>query len=104
MAAKPIKPTRYDTADYLETPEDIACYLEAVFEDGDPALIAEALGAVARSRGMTKIAKTAGVTREALYRSLKADGDPRISTFIGVLGSLGLKLRVEPATNNADAA
>ena len=87
----------WDAADYLETPEDIALYLEAVFEESDPQLITAALGDVARSKGMTKIAKEAGVTREALYRALSDKGDPRMSTLFGVLKALGIKLTTEAA-------
>lgn len=72
-------------------------YLEAAFEDGDPALIAAALGDVARAMGMTQLAGRAGVTREALYKALSADGDPRLSTFLGVMKALGLKLRPHAA-------
>ena len=74
---------KFDAADYLETPEDIVLYLEAAFEDGDPGRIAAALGAVARK---------AGVTREALYKALSENGDPRLATLIGVFKALGLRL------------
>ena len=87
----------WDPADRLTTPEAIAAYLEAVLEDGDPALIAAALGDVARAKGMTELAKSAGVTRDALYKSLTKDGDPRLSTFLGVTKALGLKLQLEPS-------
>ena len=93
----PLKTTKWDIQDYLESPEDIASFLEAVFEDGDPQLIAAALGDVARSKGMTQIAKDAGVTREALYRALSDKGDPRMSTLFGVLKALGIKLTTEAA-------
>jgi probable addiction module antidote protein len=69
-----------------------AAYLEAAFEDGDPSLIAAALGDIARAIGMTQLATQAGVTREALYKALSASGDPRLSTFLGVMKALGLKL------------
>jgi probable addiction module antidote protein len=87
----------WDTAEFLETPEDIAGYLEAVFEDGDPALITHALGVVARAKGMSKVARHAGVTREALYKALTPDGDPRLSTFLGVIKALGMKISANPA-------
>lgn len=86
------KLTKFDIQDHLETPQDIALYLEAVFEDGDPSQISAALGDVARARGMSQVARDAGVTREALYKALSADGDPRFSTLFGVLKALGLKL------------
>ena len=86
------KTTLWDAAEYIESPEAIAAYLEAAFEDGDPALIAAALGDVARAIGMTQLAGKAGVTREALYKALSPTGDPRLSTFIGVMKALGIKL------------
>ena len=88
------KTTRFDAADFLETPEDVVAYLDVVLESGDPAEFAHALGTVARSKGMTEIAKTSGVTRESLYRALSKDGDPRLSTLFGVISSLGLRFSV----------
>lgn len=87
----------WDPAERLTSPDAIAAYLEAVFEDGDPALIAAALGDIARAKGMTEIAKAAGVTRDTLYKSLTKDGDPRLSTFLGVTKALGLKIQLETA-------
>lgn len=87
-----LKTTQWDPAEYLDTPEEIAAYLEAAFDDGDPALIAAALGDIARAAGMTDIAARAGVTREALYKALSPTGDPRLSTLLGVIKALGLKL------------
>ncbi len=86
--------TPWDPAERLAAREAIAAYLEAVFEDGDPGLIAAALSDVARSRGMTEAARAAGVTRDALYKALTRDGDPRLSTFLGVAKALGLKIQV----------
>ncbi|WP_112979489.1 addiction module antidote protein [Rhizobium sp. AN80A] len=91
----PLETTRFDIQDHLKTPEDRLLYLEAAFDDGDPALIAHALGDVARTVGMTSIAKDAGVTREALYKALSETGDPRLSTFFGVIKALGLKISIE---------
>jgi probable addiction module antidote protein len=82
----------WDPSEYLDSPESIAAYLEAAFEDGDPTLIAAALVDVARAKGMTQLAAEAGVTREALYKALSATGDPRLSTFLGVMKALGIKL------------
>lgn len=90
-----IETTKFDIQDHLSSPEDVAAYLEAIFEDGDPALIAAGLGDVARSKGMSQIAKAAGVSREGLYKALSADGDPRLSTFLGVIKALGLTLTIE---------
>jgi probable addiction module antidote protein len=87
-----LKTAPWDAAEYLTTPSRIAAYLEAAFEDGDPALITAALGDIARAKGMTQIATQAGVTREALYKALSPTGDPRLSTFLGVLKALGIKL------------
>lgn len=84
----------WDPAERLTSREAIAAYLEAVFEEGDAGLIAAALGDVARSRGMTEVARAAGVTRDTLYKTLTKDGDPRLSTFLGVAKALGLKLQL----------
>jgi probable addiction module antidote protein len=92
-----LETTTYDSADYLDSPEEIAAYIEAAFEDGDPALITHALGVVARAKGMSQLAKDAGVTREALYKALTADGDPKLSTFVGVLKALGMRLSAKAA-------
>lgn len=92
-----IETTKWDSAELLDTPEKIAAYLEAAFEDGEPAVIAHALGVVARAKGIGKIAAETGITRAGLYKALDTDGDPRLTTFIGVLKSLGLTLSVHPA-------
>lgn len=84
----------YDSADYLNTPEDIAAYLEAAFEDGDAAVITHALGVVARAEGMTEVAKQAGLTRASLYKALSADGRPEFATVLKVVQALGLKMTV----------
>jgi probable addiction module antidote protein len=84
----------WDSADYLKTDQDIAYYLEAVFEDGDPALISHALGVIARAKGMTKIAEASGLGRESLYKALSADGNPEFATVLKVIHALGLKLKV----------
>lgn len=87
-----VKTRVWDPSEHLNSPKAIAAYLEAVFEDGDPALIAAALGDIARAMGMTQLAAEAGVTREALYKALSSNGDPRLSTFLGVIRALGIKL------------
>lgn len=89
--------TVYDSAAFLETPEAIGAYIVAAFEDGEPAVITHALGVVARAKGMSQLARDAGVTREALYKALTADGDPKPSTFIGVLKALGLRIAAQAA-------
>ena len=89
-----LKTRPYDSAEYLKTEEDVANYLEAVFEDGDPALVAHALGVVARAKGMAKIAKKAGLGRESLYKALSKGGNPKIDTVLKVVHALGLKLKI----------
>jgi probable addiction module antidote protein len=84
----------WDSAAHLKSDEDIANYLEAVFENGDPALIAHALGVVARAKGMSQIAKAAGLGRESLYKALSPDGNPEFATVLKVMRALGLKLKV----------
>jgi len=91
-----LETTLFDPAEYLDSPEMIAAYLEAVLEEGDPSLIAAALGDVAKAKGMSQIAKDAGVSRDSLYKSLKEGGNPTLGTFVNVLHSLGLNLSVRP--------
>lgn len=88
----------WDAADYLETEEDVVLYLEAAFEDGDPGLIAAALGDVARAKGMTKVAAKAGLGRESLYKALSPDGNPEFSTVLKVMRALGLRLHASAST------
>lgn len=92
-----IKTTRYDSAEYLETPEDMAAYLEACLEiaDGDAAFVAKALGNIARAKGMTQVAKDAGLSRESLYKALSGDRTPGFDTILKVVNALGLKLHAE---------
>ena len=87
---------RFDSAEHLDTREEIAAYLEAVFEENDPALIARALGVVARAKGMTEVAREAGLTRASLYKALSDDGNPAFSTVLSVISALGLSLKVAP--------
>ena len=84
----------WDSAEYLKSDEDIAFYLEGVFEDGDPGLIAAALGDVARAKGMSQIAQAAGLGRESLYKALSPEGNPEFATVLKVIRALGLKLKV----------
>jgi probable addiction module antidote protein len=88
------KTAAWNTEDHLETSEDIAAYLEAVFEDGDPELIGHALGVIARSKGMTEIARSTGLGRQNLYKALSAEGRPEFATVLKVVKALGLKLTV----------
>jgi len=88
--------TRYwDAADYLKTEEDMAAYLEAALEEGDPALFTAALGDIARAKGMTQVARKTGLGRESLYKALSPDGNPEFATVLKVMDSLGLKLHAE---------
>lgn len=84
----------WDAADYLEEEEDVVAYLEAAFEDGDPQLITAALGDIAKSRGMTKVASKSGLGRESLYKALSTNGNPSLATVLKVMQALGLRLRV----------
>lgn len=88
----------WDAADYLETKEDVVLYLEAAFEDGDPGLIAAALGDVARAKGMTKVAAETGLGRESLYKALAPDGNPEFATVLKVMRVLGLRLHASAST------
>jgi probable addiction module antidote protein len=89
--------TRYDVAEHLRTPEEMAAYLEACFEEanGDAAFIAKALGDIARAKGMTQVARNAGLSRESLYKALSGDRSPSFDTILKVLSALGLKLHAE---------
>lgn len=85
----------YRTADYLKTQRDVVAYLNAALEDGEPAVVLEALRNVAQARGgMAALARAAGVSRESLYRTLSRRGNPKIETLIGLLRALGLRLTV----------
>lgn len=87
----------YDTAEYLETPEDMAAYLEACFEiaDGDSAFIAKALGKIARAKGMSQVARDTGLSRESLYKALSGDRSPGFDTILKVINALGIRLHAE---------
>jgi probable addiction module antidote protein len=86
---------KWDAAEHLDSDEAIAAYLADVMESGDRNHIVHALNTVARARGMTQIAKDAGIARQALYKSLGEEGNPTLSTLLGVLKSLGLSLAVK---------
>lgn len=88
-----LKTRKYDVADYLDSDDMIAVYLDAAFESGDTGRIAEALGDVARARGMTRIAKATGLAREQLYKTLSAAGKPELSTVLKVMAAFGGGLR-----------
>lgn len=91
------KTTRYDVAEYLRTPEEMAAYLEACLEEanGDAAFVVKALGDIVRARGMTQVARDAGVSRESLYKALSGERTPGFDTILKVIDALGLKLHAE---------
>ncbi len=86
----------FDVADYLDSQEAIAEYLTAMIESGDASMVAVALGDVARAKGMAEVAKASGLTREALYKALRADAQPRFDTVNRVCQALGVKLVALP--------
>ncbi len=94
MAKAKTKTIPWDSAAHLKNDDDIAHYLEAVFEDGDPGLITHALGVVARAKGMTQVAQAAGLGRESLYKALSPEGNPEFATVLKVMHALGLTLKV----------
>jgi probable addiction module antidote protein len=87
----------WDVAEHLETDEDMAAYLEAALEEGDPALVAAALGDIARAKGMAQIARETGLGRESLYKALSPEGNPELGTVLKVVRALGLRLRATTA-------
>jgi probable addiction module antidote protein len=94
-----LETTPWNVQDHLQTPEECALYLEAVFAEAgdDPTFVAKAIGDVARARGMSQIARDAGITREGLYKALSEEGNPSFGTVLKVLSALGLRLHVELA-------
>jgi probable addiction module antidote protein len=88
--------TRWDAAAHLDTEADMAAYLEAALEDGDPGVITAALGDIARAKGMTQVARQAGLGRESLYKALSPNGNPEFATVLRVIAALGLALHAEP--------
>ena len=83
---------KWDVVDHLKTDKDMAHYLEACLEDGDPTLITAALGDIARARGMAQVARDAGLSRESLYKSLSGEGNPEFATVMKVIKALGIQL------------
>jgi len=86
----------YDVAEYLKTDEDVAAYLEAALEDGDPDIIIEALRDIARARGIARIAREVGMNRDALTKELSTKGRPEFTTVLKIVRALGLRLHAEP--------
>jgi probable addiction module antidote protein len=90
--------TPWDPAEHLKTEEDMAAYLEAALEESDPALVAAALGDIARAKGMSQVAREAGLGRESLYKALSPAGNPEFATILKVVAALGLQLHASPAS------
>ena len=89
-----LKTTRWDAAETLDTKDDVVAYLNAALEDGDPELLKLVLGDIARAKGMTEIARAAGLGRANLYKALSPAGNPEFATVAAVLKALGLRLSV----------
>lgn len=96
---KKTRTTRYDVAEHLRTPEETAAYFDACLDEanGDAAFIAKALGDIARAKGMTQVARDAGLSRESLYKALSGERSPDFETILRVVGALGLKLHAGAA-------
>lgn len=92
---------RFDAADYLETLDDVAAFLEAALEDSvdDPSAVPHALGIIARSQNMSELARRVGMSRDGLYKALSADGSPTWSTILKVTNALGLRFELHPAAS-----
>ena len=89
--------TKFDVAEHLRNPEEMAAYLEACLEEanGDAAFVAKALGDIARAKGMSQVARDAGLSRESLYKALSGERNPNFDTILKVVGALGLQLHAE---------
>ncbi len=99
MKKAKVKTTPWDAAEHLKTKEDMAAYLEAAIEDGDPVVISAAIGDIARAKGMSQIASETGLGRESLYKALSPGGNPEFATILKVVRALGLKFHVEAAAH-----
>ncbi|TAL25892.1 MAG: putative addiction module antidote protein [Nitrospirae bacterium] len=99
MKKAKVKITKWDAAEHLKTEKDMAVYLEAAIEDGDPAVISAAIGDVARAKGMSRIARKTGLGRESLYKALSPDGNPEFATIVKVVRALGLKFHIEASAH-----
>lgn len=96
-----IKIRPFDASNYLKNEADIAAYLQAAIEDGDPALLAAALGDIAKAHGMTQLARDTGLSRESLYKSLSGERAPSSDTLFKVIHAMGFKLSVEPLSSSS---
>lgn len=95
MAQNVIETHPWDAAEHLKTEEDMTAYLNAALEEGDPVLVLAVLGDIARAKGMSQIAHTAGLGRESLYKALSPTGNPEFATILKVVDALGLRLQVQ---------
>lgn len=93
-----MKTKEFDEAAFLETDEDIAAYVTEALATGDAALITHALGVIARTRGISRIARETGLSRESLYRALSSEGNPEFVTVLRIMEALGLRLTAEPTS------
>lgn len=99
-----IKTAKFDAADYLKTPDDIATYLTEALATGDTAFVCIALDTIARAKGMTQVAKATGLGRESLYKALSGSTRPEFETIQKVINSFGVKLVAQPVDKNDEAA
>lgn len=104
MAQKKILTHAWDVAEHLETEADMVAYLDAALEDGDAALVVAALGDIARAKGMSQIARDAGLGRESLYKALSTTGNPEFGTILKVVRALGLQFHVQAVGKQAIGA
>ena len=95
------KTTRYDVAEHLRTPEEMAAYLETCLEEsnGDASFVAKALGDIARAKGMTQVARDTGLSRESLYKTLSGERNPGFDTVLKIIRALGIELHASPITH-----
>jgi len=89
------KTRSYDAAEYLASEEDMTAYLESALEEGDPSLVVQALGNIAKARGMSQIARETGLGRESLYKALSPEGNPEFATVLKVVKALGMRLHAK---------
>lgn len=103
-ATKKLNTQRFDSAKYLDNESTIASFLQSILEEGDVSLLASALGVIAKAKGMTSIAEETGLTRESLYKALRADAQPRLDTILRVLGAVGVEVTLSAAKKNTKKA
>lgn len=95
-----IKLFNYDAAEFLDSPEAMAVFIEDIMESNDPAMIANGIGVVARAKGMTDLAKATGIGRESLYQLLGKNGNPTLKNLTLILNALGMQLSAKPLTSS----